>query len=170
MSKDNTTVGNLMDEGRRYVLHVGEHYEGDGFRAAIVFEDYPFYFPTGELTNRPEAAPIIWWPTDDEDAAQEMAYTYSEQELGISRTEHRRIVTSSMAAYSKARRVTVKRNPDTDDVWLLNGFDQEMKVDGDDAVTLYQDLAKLLELPYRKGCLECGLILNEEELCEDCDY
>lgn len=170
MSNDNTTVGDLMDEGRRYILHVGEYQDGKGFRATIVFEGYPFYFPTGELTNRQDAIPIVWWSTDDKEAASEMAYQYSEEVLEITRTEHDRILLSSFGAFNKGRRVTVKRDPESGEVWLRNGFDQELQLEEDDAVALYQDLARSMELPFRGNCSECFRLLNYDDMCEACDY
>lgn len=167
---ENITVGDLMNEGRRLVLDVGKHHQGKGFRAIIVFENYPSYFSSGEFSNRPDASPVIWWPTSDRDEAQELAYSHSERVLGLSRKEHRAIISSSIGAQHRAKRVQVKRDPETGQVWLRNGYDQEMELEEDDAVALYQDLARSMELPHRENCSECGRLLNDENMCEECDY
>lgn len=170
MKHDKITVGDLLDAGRRFVLDVGEYHEGNGFRAIIVIEDYPSYFPSGEFSNQPDAPPVLWWPTSDRDEAQELAHSHSERVLGLSRKEHGAIILSSIGAQHKAKRVQVKRDPGTGQVWLRNGYDQEMELEEDDAVALYQDLARSMELPHRENCSECGRLLNDENMCEECDY
>jgi len=140
MNHKDITVGDLLDEGRRFVFHVGEYQEGDGFRATIVFEDFPGFFLTGELSNRMDATPVFWWPTSDPDEAQEMAYRHSETILGVSRKDHMLIIMSSMGAQNRARRVQVKRDPDSGNVMLRNGYGQELGLEEEDAVALYQDL------------------------------
>lgn len=167
---EDISVGDLLTEGRRFVLDVGEHHEGDGFRAIIVVEGFPGFFPSGELSNRLDAPPVLWWATDDKNEAQAMAYSHSEQILGLSRKEHEAIILSSIAAQQKAQRVQVKRDPDTGQVWLRNGYDQEIKLEEDDAIDLYQDLARSMNLPFRENCSECEAILNDEDKCEWCDY
>lgn len=116
------SVGDLQHEGRRFVLEVGEYYEGEGCRAIIVFEDYPGHFLSGELTNRPNAAPIYWWPTDDRDEAQKMAYSHSKKALGLSRMEHLKIVGSSIGTQHRAGNVQVKYDPGTGETVLRNGY------------------------------------------------
>lgn len=93
---DDITVGDLMDEGRRYALEVGKHHEGNGFRAIIVFEDFPGYFVTGEPSNRPDAIFCGGRRTTSRMEAQELAYQHSEKYFGLTQADHRRIVMSSM--------------------------------------------------------------------------
>jgi len=45
------TPADLMDEGRRWVIARGEYIEGKGFRVEVIFEDYPFPFQIGQITN-----------------------------------------------------------------------------------------------------------------------
>lgn len=101
-------VGDLFNEGSRYVLDVGKYHEGKGFRAIIVFENFPRYFPSGELSNRPDATSVIWWKTDNEEEAKEMAQQFSEQVLGLSVDEHSKITISSWVAENRAKKVQVK--------------------------------------------------------------
>ncbi|APZ90544.1 hypothetical protein [Fuerstiella marisgermanici] len=96
LNERRVTVGDLIDEGRRFVLEVGEYHEGEGFRAIIVFENHPGYFPSGELSNQPDAAPVLWWPISNRQEAQRMAYSHSKATLGLSRMEHMKIVMSSI--------------------------------------------------------------------------
>lgn len=165
---ENVSVGDLLDEERRFVLEVGEYYEGEGYRAIIVFEDHPGYFPSGELTNRPDAAPVLWWPTDDRDEAKRMAYSHSEKVLGLTRREHQKIVLSSMGAQHKATKVTVRYDAGTGETLLRDGYGVEMELVEEDAVALYQDLARAMELPFRKSCPECGRLLEEDNTCGWC--
>lgn len=166
---DSITVGDLLNEGRRFVLEVGEYYEGEGFRAIIVFEDFPSYFPSGELTNRSGAAPVLWWRTADEAEAKKLAYSYSEAVLGLNRRAHLNIVLSSMGAQNKARRVTVSHDSETGLILLHNGYGVEMELDEDEAVALYQSLARAMDLPYRDSCSECGHLLDDNDTCCCCD-
>ncbi|MEZ6131142.1 MAG: hypothetical protein R3C59_20915 [Planctomycetaceae bacterium] len=168
-ANEKISVGDLLDEGRRFVLEVGEYYEGDGFRAIIVFEDHPGYFPSGERTNREGAAPVLWWPTDDRDSAQKMAYSHSEKVLGLSRMDHLRIVGSSIGAQHKACEVVVEYDPGTGDTHLRNGYGVEMRLAQEQAVALYQNLARTLELPCRGNCSECGSLLEYDDTCGWCD-
>lgn len=163
------TVGDLFDEGRRFVLEVGEYHEGEGFRAIIVFENHPGYFPSGELSNRPDAAPVLWWRTSDRQEAERMACSHSEATFGLSRMEHMKIVMSSIGAQHKSGKVRVTYDQELARIWLRNGFGQEMELEEEHAVTLYQDLARTMDLPYRPNCSECGMLLDEDEYCGWCE-
>ena len=49
-----------------YFIPIGEFVEGQGYRAAIVFEGEPAYYPTGDwpYEGRPEQKlPWFWGPT-----------------------------------------------------------------------------------------------------------
>ena len=63
-----------------------------------------------------------------------------------------------------------KQDPDSDECWLTDGCGNEMHLEGEHAIKLYQDLAKAYELPFRGNCSECGRFLNEEDKCDRCDY
>lgn len=163
------SIGDLMDEGRRCVLDVGEYFEGEGFRAIVVVENHPGYFPSGERTNRREAAPILWWPTDQREEAQKMAFSHSKKALGLSRMEHLKIVASSIGAQRRAGNVHVKYDPESGETVLRNGYGTKMDLDEDQAVALYQELARAMELPHRENCSVCGRLLEFDDLCGWCE-
>jgi len=165
----------LIAERRRCVLYPGNYEEGRGYRAQLVFEDHPYKFFAGEKSNlqRPDMPPPLYFPASEDtpetrDAADATAKEWSKVHFGVSDSDYFTICLSSISAQNKAHCVTVKRDPDSDECWLADGYGNEMRLEGENAIKLYQDLARAYYLPYRESCSECGYCLNDEDKCDCC--
>jgi hypothetical protein len=158
----------LLAEGRRFVLHVGEYDAGKGFRAEMVFEDHPYRFPTGEVSNLPSAKAPLYFHTDSTTIADQKAKEWCKSNLGIDDEEYLRVICSSIGAQTVAMRVQVKRDPGTSEVWLRDGYGNEMHLEEEHAIRLYQDLATAYYLPFRENCPKCESLLNDHDECDSC--
>lgn len=164
----------LMGEGRRWVIAPGDYIEGKGFRVDVVFENHPFHFPVGQITNLPDAGlreiPYLPAEADTEEAreaSRRFAEEWSEKVNGINQKAYLAVISSSIKAYEQGKRVKVLGD-DLDHLIIQNGFGDEIELDEEAAIKLYQDLAATLDLPCQRNCPTCGMIL-EGQHCEDCD-
>ena len=166
------TPADLVDEGRRWVNAPGEYFQGHGFRATAIFENHPFRYAIGEISNLPnELSRVSYIPADDDsmksrDLASETAMQWCMTTEGLSKLEYFSIVASSMQAHHQGKYVKVLGD-DPDHLTLQNGFGDEIKVDEEAAYKLYQDLAKTLDLPYQRNCPKCGELADGDK-CDDC--
>ena len=159
------TPAELMDEGRRWVIAPAEFMEERGFRIEAVFEDHPFRFSIGQITNRP-ALPqkLPYLPGDDNSQkAREAALLVAEEwclkHQGIDTSAYRAIIASSIKAHEQCKYVKVL-GENADHLTLLSGFGNEITLDEEAATKLYQDLADALDLPYQRNCPKCFEIIG----------
>jgi len=159
----------LRAEGRRWVLHPGEQDEG-GVRAEVVFEDCPCRFLVGQVSNDPAAPPPRYLGVDA-DSAREAAIAYAERVQGISRDEWLLIISSSMRAENKFRRVLAKRDPRTSEVIIFDGDgDILMVLEEKEAIRLYQQIAQGFGFEYSRTCPDCTCELENDGSCPSgCD-
>ena len=159
----------LLEEGRRWILYPGDKDE-HGIRAEVIFEDCPYRFSVGQVSNDPAAVPPVYLGPD-EATAREAAIAWTARVLHISPDEWHRIVASSMAADRKARRVTVKRDPATSEVTLLDGYGDVLTVlEEADAISLYQQIAQAFDFEFTPTCPVCTCRLDEDGCCpNECD-
>ena len=163
----------LMDEGRRWVIAPADFMEERGFRIEVVFENHPFKFWIGRISNRP-ALPqkLPYLPAeDDSEKAREAALLVAEEwclkNHGIDKSAYWAIMASSMKAHEQCKYVKVLGD-DADRLTLQSGFGEEIKLDEEAAIKLYQDLADALDLPCLKNCPTCGEIMEGDD-CEVCN-
>ena len=163
----------LLDEGRRWVIVPGDFIEDKGFRVEVIFETHPFRFPIGQITNMPRgvADRLPYFPadgdTDDaQQASRELAEEWCHKTHGIDKKAYLAIVSSSIKAYEQGKRVKVLSDH-PDHLTLHNGFGDEIELDEEAAIKLYQDLAEALDLPCQRNCPKCGGIM-EGDVCEEC--
>ncbi len=167
--KDLTTT-DLMDEGRRWIIAVGDYLPGEGYRVEAIFENHPFRFQIGDVSNMP--SPVPFFPAIEEnkdryDAAHEVAVQWSCKTHGIDKRTYHMIINSSIRAHHQAKRVWVVGECG-DDLALVNGLGQEMDLGEEVAIKLYQDLADVLDLACQRNCPVCGEILVEDG-CPECE-
>ncbi len=167
------TPADLINEGRRWVIAPGDYIEGKGFRVEIIFEDHPFRFLIGQITNMPRdlpaKMPYFTADADNDDtqgAARAVAEEWCLNHNGIDQKAYLAIVSSSIKAYEQGKHVRVLGD-DPDSLTLQNGFGDEIKLDEEAAIKLYQDLAYALDLPCQRTCPECEGIMEADE-CEEC--
>jgi hypothetical protein len=161
----------LMDEGRRWVIAPGDYIEGKGYRVEVIFENFPFRVPIGQISNIPNNLPVPYFPAEKEsdeaeNAAQSQAEQWCFQTHGIDKEAYLAIVSSSIKAYELGKRVLVLGDH-PDGLAIANGFGDEIGLDEEAAIKLYQDLADALDLPCQRTCPECGGIM-EADHCEEC--
>lgn len=167
------TPADLIEEGRRWVILPGDYVEGMGYRVEVVFEDHPFRHAIGLITNLPGPLPNVtpFFPADgpsDEArrAADAEAKAWCLKHHGVDGAEYLAIISSSMKAFHEG--IFVKVLGETPDrMTLQNGFGDEMHVDEEAAIKLYQDLADALDLPCQRTCPECDGIMEGDE-CGEC--
>jgi hypothetical protein len=166
------TATDLLDEGRRWVIAPGDYIEGEGYRVEVIFEGYPFRIVIGQITNMPTDLPqMVYFPANNNDdqaqrAAEYLAEQWCLQRHGIDKMTYLDIVSSSMNAYDLGKRVRVLGDH-PDRLVIANGFGDEIKLDEEAAIKLYQDLADALDLPCQRTCPKCGGIMEGDE-CEEC--
>jgi hypothetical protein len=154
----------LLSEGRRWVLHPGDEDE-HGVRGEVVFEDCPWRFQVGEVSNDPSAVPPVYLGPNEE-VAREAAIAWTNRVLRISPDDWHRIVASSIAADCKARRVMAKRDPQTSEVTLLDGNGEVLIVlEEKDAIRLYQQIAQAFDFQFTPTCPHCTCPLDEDGNC-----
>lgn len=158
----------LLAEGKRHVIRAGDFEPGKGFRAEVIFENHPYRFVTGEVSNLPTVKKPLYFQAKSQKAADKAAMAWCEANLGIGKRDYLAIIGSSMAAQNKARRVQVKKDPDTSEVWLRDGFGNELQLEEEHAIRLYQDIAIAYDLPFRASCPECGALFNDIDECDQC--
>jgi hypothetical protein len=161
------TIDDLRSEGRRWVLYPGEK-DANGVRADVVFEDHPYRFAVGRLSNDPSIRPPIYLGGDD---PEKTAIEWCVRNLDNIRdaTDWQMVLASSIRAQVGCSRIRVVRNPDTDECRLSDGYGHELSLSGENAERLYQDLAQAYYLPFRESCPKCGHMLNEDDDCDCCD-
>lgn len=161
------TVDDLKAEGRRWILVPGEK-DVNGVRADVVFEDHPYRFAIGRLSNNPTVQPPIYLEGDDpEDSAIEWSVRHLDSVH--SADDWHTIVASSIGAQVRCCQIRVVRDPQTDECRLSDGYGNEMQLSGGNAERLYQDLARAYFLPFRESCEKCDELLNDENMCDCCD-
>jgi hypothetical protein len=134
----------ILAEGRRWILYPGERDE-HGVRAEVIFEDCPYRFPMGQVSNDPAGVPPVYLGPDKQ-TAREAAIAWTDRVLHIGPDEWHRIVASSIAAGQKARRVVAKRDPATSEVTLLDGYGDVLTVlEEKEAISLYQQIAQAFD-------------------------
>ena len=165
------TPADLLAEGRRWVLYPGQD-ENGVFRAEAVFEDHPFRFPLGAVSNDPDVPPPITFGTD-RDEAEEAVLRWNAANHGITPKEYRMILASSMGAQNKMRRVKVIRDPDTSVAVVFDGYGEPaLTLEEDEARRLYLQIAQAYRWGHDEFCEECGCVLEDglcPEGCEDED-
>ena len=177
MSNSNQFEGKTLDdvlqevkEGKRKVVILPADLEADGIRANVVFEDWPWHYPTGQvrlLTTLPESQPLYLSRNVDEAERQAVELTHR---MGIGPEERRLIIASSIRAQGSLRSVKAKRNPNTDEVTIYTGDGEELiTLDAGDAASLYQQLAKGYGWSFSELCPECQIELENAE-CPNCDW
>jgi hypothetical protein len=172
MEFEGKTVHDVLQEviagKRKAVIYPGE-LEAEGFRANVVFENWPWHYPMGALENPgfQEAPPIYLSRRFQEADRQATEFT---ARLGISPEERLLIIASSMRAQDLLRSVKVKRDPDTDEATLYTGDGTELVIlDAKDAARLYQQLAEGYGWAYSELCPECQVELENGE-CPNCGW
>lgn len=167
------TPADLMDEQRRWVIAPGEFVEGKGYRVEVIFEDHPFRFHIGEVSNMPTDLPqeMPYFPAakksaNTEEAAQSVAEQWCLQKHCIDKKAYLNIESSSLKAYELGKRVRVLGDH-PDRLVIANGFGNEITLDEEAAIRLYQDLADALDLPCQRDCPACGGIMEGNE-CDEC--
>jgi hypothetical protein len=161
------TIDDLRAEGRRWVLYPGET-DTNGVRADVVFEDHPYRFAVGLISNDPSIRPPIYLCGDD---PEKTAIEWCVRHLDDIRDQMdwHMVVASSIRAQVLCSKVHVGRDPDTDECRLCDGYGHELSLSGENAECLYQDLARAYHLPFRKSCPKCGHMFDEDDQCEWCD-
>lgn len=160
------TVEDLLAEGRRWVLYPGSPLQ-NGVRALAVFEDHPIKIAIGQVSNhRSVPLPPIITAEDPDDWCRQWSI---EQGLVKDETDYLMVIVSSIGAQHRCRQVRVIRDTDTGEVWLRDGYGNEMQLDEEHALQLYQDLAEAHDLPFARRCVECGEQLMGDEDCPWCD-
>lgn len=160
------TVDDLKAEGRRWILYPGTK-DVNGIRADVVFENHPYRFAVGRLSNDPRIQPPIYLEGDDPEQAAIDWCVRNLEYISVALDWHM-IVASSIGAQVNCRKVRVVRDPLTDECRLNDGFGNEMHLSGEDAECLYQDLARAYFLPFRESCEHCDNLLNDDYQCEWC--
>jgi hypothetical protein len=167
------TLDDVLQEvraGKRKAVIIPGNLEADGIRADVVFEDWPWHYPIGQLEQPPdfpEAPP--WYLSRNAEEAERQAIEFTER-LGISPEERLLIIVSSMRAQDLLRSVKVKRNPETDEATLYTGDGTELiTLDAKDAARLYQQLAEGYGWAYSALCPECQVELENGE-CPNCGW
>jgi hypothetical protein len=118
---------------------------------AIAVEDYPMLFHQEGTMDNPIQQSI--------DAG-----------LCADKKEHARIVGSSMAASDRDGAVRVVRDPEDGGVKVYNHIDQEMRLNEEQAIGLYQALAKAFGLDYQDNCPVCGTLMEFDGTCSECAF
>jgi len=161
----------LLQEKRPWIIAPGAFEPEKGFRCVIIFERHPFRFPLGKLTNMPtDLCPIPYFPADADTAetrhaAEQTATEWSQTAFGIDKERYLAIGMSSISAFERGKFVKVLGET-ADQLVLENGFGDAIELDEEVAIKLYQDLAKMLDLPCQTNCPECGDIM--EGKCSEC--
>jgi len=161
------TIDDLKADKRRWILYPGNR-DVNGVRADVVFEDHPYRFAVGRLSNDPSIQPPMYFDGND---PEQTAIEWCVQHLDFIQgpEDWHTIVTSSIGAQCQCRSINVVRDPQTDDCRLTDGYGNEMQISGEDAERLYQNLARAYFLPFRGSCEQCGTLLNEDHQCEWCN-
>jgi hypothetical protein len=165
------TPADLMSEGRRWVIAPGNYIEGKGYRVEAIFEGHPFRLPISQISNMPNKLPVPYFPAESEGdeaekAVQSLAEQWCLQNYGIDKKTYLDIVSSSIRAYEHGKRVRILGdNPDR--LVIANGFGDQIKLEEEAAIKLYQDLADALDLPCQRNCPKCGGVM-EGQTCDWC--
>lgn len=161
------TIDDLKAEGRRWILYPGNR-DVNGVRADVVFENHPYRFAVGRLSNDPAIQPPMYLGGDD---PEQTAIEWCVHNLDFIQgpEDWLTIMASSIGAQCQSRRIKVVRDPQTDECRLSDGYGNEMHLSGEDAERLYQDLARAYFLLFRESCEQCDTLLNDDNLCDCCD-
>lgn len=165
----NVTPQDLMQEGRRYVFaQSGDRDAKGNVRVDVVFEGHPIRFNTGCVTNDPERMVEPYWVRADR--ADELTEKMSLDLPSInSKEDYLEVLSSSLAAYERDSRVRVVPDEDTMTCRLVNGMDDEIDLEEDDALRLVRDLCRFYEWDWAQ-CPKCGVEVKDHgPCCEDED-
>jgi hypothetical protein len=172
-AKDLTTA-DLIDEKRRWIIAPGDYVKGKGYRVEAIFENHPFTFEIGKVTNLPtnRLGHLPYFPAKADTkaarkAASDRAEQWSLKNNGIDQKAYCDILMSWMKAYNLGKIVKVMGDH-LDRIVLQNGFGDEIRLDEEAATELYQDLATVLDLPCQRNCPKCDGIMDDDA-CEECD-
>lgn len=155
------TVRDLLDEGRRWVTVPGEQTDG-GVRLDVVFEDHPYRFPMGQISNDPSVLPPVVIEVDDPHAwCVQLCVEHGSIK---NQFEYFRIIFSSINAQHRAMDVRVLSGP-SGEITLQDGRGNQMVLDEENAFRLYQRIADAYGLPHQIYCNKCGEPLMDQESC-----
>lgn len=155
------TTDDLLAEGRRWVPYPGDQVQ-NGTRLQIVFENHPYRFCMGQISNDPSMQPPLIIESDDP-----LAWCVQcaiDDALVKDRLEYHLIVASSIGAQSSAMAIHVFCE-DPDCITLQDGIGNSIHLDEENAVRLYQRLAAITGMPHQVYCPICEDPLMDYETC-----
>lgn len=165
---EEVTFGDLLKEGRKYVFVAGKETPEGITLVEVAVEEYPLKFKSGLVSNDPNTKPPLAIPPEVEDPieyCQELSINYGLCKDG---KEYLMIVASSMRAYHLSARVQVKYNEASDQIWLADGFGNELVLDEERSLEVYRKIADIYHLERRPDCPNCGTLLDCDQYCESC--
>lgn len=154
------TINDLLAEGRRWVPLPGDSIDG-GFRLEVVFQDHPFRFVLGMLSNDPSLPPPLIVSTDDPRAW--CVKWAIDNTIVKNAMDYLSVVASSMEAQRRAMHIRIAAD---EDIFVLSdGYGNEIRVEEENAMRLYQDLAARLGMPHQINCPQCDEPMMDYEQC-----
>jgi hypothetical protein len=165
---EGSTIANLIADGVRYVYYPGEKTQDGSVIIDVVFEGYPLRFPSGQISNAPDATLPLAVPPDVEDPETYLRDLSVQHGLCVDADEYGKIIASSLGASARGGRIKVKFDPEAGCFIIFDGFGNEVMMDCDEARRLYRTLADELDLGRNGDCPSCGDLLTIDRCCNWC--